>query len=197
MWFNQAITPTAVEQVLANIPAGNTTLRLTGWDIDNKHWYQAIEAKGYPLISEQAGMSLPLQQSFTNNNLLQYSEVSTAAEAAVWSDVFKQAFNYHVNKNIILQTQGVLYFYLAYYQQQPVGTAVVNFTGDIAGIHSMGVIPNMRRKGFAEAIMQFVLNKSMAGNARYATLQASNMGKGLYLKMGFEEQFTIKSYKVR
>ncbi|MGF6846006.1 putative acetyltransferase [Chitinophaga sp. W3I9] len=58
------------------------------------------------------------------------------------------------------------------------------------------MIPEARRKGFANEIMAFVLNESLALNARYATLQASQMGKGIYLDMGFEEQFVIRNYAV-
>ena len=61
----------------------------------------------------------------------------------------------------------------------------------------MGVIPEMRRKGFAEQMMVNLLHWSTEQQFTYATLQASAMGKGLYLKLGFEEQFTMKNYSLR
>lgn len=58
----------------------------------------------------------------------------------------------------------------------------------------MGVIPAMRRKGLAEQMMRRILNQSLAQGFRYAMLQASAMGKGLYQKLGFTEQFVLKNY---
>ena len=42
--------------------------------------------------------------------------------------------------------------------------------------------------------MEFVLTRAVYLEAAYVTLQASAMGKGLYDKLGFTEDFTIKNY---
>jgi hypothetical protein len=42
--------------------------------------------------------------------------------------------------------------------------------------------------------MGFVLNRAIILGASHVTLQASAMGKGLYDKLGFREDFTIKNY---
>jgi predicted acetyltransferase len=67
-------------------------------------------------------------------------------------------------------------------------------TGNYIGIHGVGVIPEMRRKGFAEEIMKFALNISIDLKAEYALLQASAMGKDIYTRLGFEDLFVIKNY---
>ena len=68
------------------------------------------------------------------------------------------------------------------------------FTGKIAGIHGVGVIPSYRRKGFAEEIMKVLLNDALEYGADYSTLQASNMGKGIYERLGYSEDFLISNY---
>jgi len=59
-----------------------------------------------------------------------------------------------------------------------------------------GIIPEQRRKGFAEQMMVNILSQSAEQGFKYSTLQASELGKGLYLKLGFKEQFIIKSYSL-
>jgi len=64
----------------------------------------------------------------------------------------------------------------------------------VAGIHSMGILPAQRRKGYAEEILIHMLHAAKLEGAAYATLQASEMGRGLYAKMGFQQDFQIKTF---
>jgi GNAT superfamily N-acetyltransferase len=197
IWFNNNVTTDDLEMALKNIKPGNTKFHLPLWHIYNNTAYEMIEAKGFPKTSEQAGMSLPLQEPFELKNMLEYKVVSTEAEATLWTNLFPQAFGYRIHPAILMKTMGRIQYYIAYYQNQPIGTAILYITGNIAGIHAVGVIPDMRRKGFAEEIMKFIINKSIELNAVYATLQASKMGKDLYLKMGFADEFVINNYRLR
>ncbi len=52
----------------------------------------------------------------------------------------------------------------------------------------------MRKRGFAEQIMKRLTNMAVENGSEYVTLQASDMGKNIYLQLGFEEQFVIKNY---
>ncbi len=65
------------------------------------------------------------------------------------------------------------------------------------GVHSVGIPPEMRRKGYAKQIMKLLINSAVDNACDYMTLQASDMGKNLYLNLGFKEQFTIKNYKLQ
>jgi predicted acetyltransferase len=58
----------------------------------------------------------------------------------------------------------------------------------------MGVIPSQRRKGYAEELLIHMMNIGRMKGAKYATLQASDMGKRLYLKTGFQQDFIIKTF---
>jgi ribosomal protein S18 acetylase RimI-like enzyme len=197
IWFDQDITANSLETALKSIPDRPNKLHLPYWDLYNSKSYELIEAKGYPLRSEQAGMSLQLQEPFALKNNLQFSAVTTEADAITWVTLFQQAFNYKINHRILMSTWNKVQYFLAHYENQPAGTAVLYITGNIAGIHAVGVIPDMRRKGFADEIMKFILNRSIELKAAYATLQASKMGKDLYLKLGFKDEFLIKNYQLR
>ncbi|MDR8391395.1 GNAT family N-acetyltransferase [Aliifodinibius sp. S!AR15-10] len=195
LWFNGEIDgEKAIKSALDKMASSSTDLMLPLWDIYDNGYHQYLEEHGCRELFELLGMTLQLGNPFEEQGRLDISLVSSEEDARLWSDIYPQAFGYRISRAILLETLGDINFYLACYQGQPVGTAIQFNTANVSGIHGVGVIPEMRRRGFAGEIMKFVLNRAIDAKADYATLQASEMGKGLYLKMGFEEQFSIKHY---
>jgi len=45
--------------------------------------------------------------------------------------------------------------------------------------------------------MKLLINIAVENGNEHITLQASNMGKNLYIKLGFKEQFSIKNYTLQ
>lgn len=191
LWFNSEITEETITSALESAPSGRMVIPY--WNTTGE---ELIIAHGGVQASEQAGMSLKLEQPFHKENRLLFCAVTTPADAALWAGIYPQAFGYSIDQKILEVTYSDLRYYLALLDGQPVGTAILHLQDGIAGIHGVGVIPEARRKGVANEIMAYVLNEAIALNAAYATLQASKMGKGIYLEMGFEEQFTIRNYAV-
>lgn len=196
LWFNDDLSQVGIDMVLENSSLNFANLKFPYWDIYDSNSYELLEKNGFKVLSEQIGMFLKLGERFTGPANLNIKAVSNDAEAELWAEVYPKGFGYRISKEIVIKTYHHIDYYLAYYQNQPAGTAMVLNTKGISGIHGIGVVPEMRRKGFAEEIMNFVLNKSIESNAEYATLQSSPMGKNIYLKLGFEEQFTIKNYGI-
>lgn len=191
LWFNNAITEEIITDALSTIPSGRMVIPY--WNASGE---EMIIAHGGVRTSEQAGMSLKLEQPFRGENRLLFRKVTTPADAALWAGIYPEAFGYSIDQRILEATYSDLRYYLALLDGQPVGTAILHLRDGIAGIHGVGVIPEARRKGFANEIMAYVLNEGITLNAAYATLQASQMGKRIYLEMGFEEQFIIRNYAV-
>ena len=52
----------------------------------------------------------------------------------------------------------------------------------------------MRKRGFAEETMAYILNKAIDNQVEYAYLQASELGKNIYLNMGFVMDFIMRNY---
>lgn len=75
---------------------------------------------------------------------------------------------------------------MAYYQNEPVGTAILFQINKVSGIHGVGVISGMRRRGFAEQIMKRLINMAVENDSQHVTLQASAMGRNIYLKLSFK-----------
>jgi ribosomal protein S18 acetylase RimI-like enzyme len=137
---------------------------------------------------------LQLQQKFRYESNLDFKRVTNEEDAKIWADLYPDAFGYVISKEILIQNYNQVHFYLFSLDKQHIGTCMLFQTGNTIGIHGVGVIPEMRRKGFAEEIMKFALNLSIDLKAEYALLQASAMGKEIYTRLGFEDLFVIKNY---
>ncbi len=164
------------------------------WDIYSNGSYELLEANGFTKTSEQVGMYLTLTGPYEKAGTLTIKKVVDMETALLWEELFKQAFNYRISHKLLLPPYENIDYFIAWHQGNPAGTVVLHDTGSIIGIHSMGIIPSMRRKGLAAQLMNNVLNLAYKNGYEYATLQASEAARGLYLKLGFEEQFVMKNY---
>ncbi|WP_103068988.1 GNAT family N-acetyltransferase [Aquimarina sediminis] len=194
LWFNQDITPEIITSAKEKLASSPVPLTVPYWDIYKSKSNQILEKNGFKTSFEQIGMSLKLKKPFDKQYDLNIQQVSNRNEATQWSEIFEQSFGYRIHPDILLKTKSSIFYYLAYNQGQAVGTAVLHKTNDIIGVHSVGIPPQMRRKGFAAQLMKLLINHAIKNGNSYMTLQASDMGKNLYLKLGFEEQFIIKNY---
>jgi ribosomal protein S18 acetylase RimI-like enzyme len=195
LWFHQDITAEALDQAFATIPLIRK-LRIPWWGAYGSNSWKILESKGYVNLTGATGMSLVLTTPFEQGNQLQYKPVENISDAILWNDLFFQAFGYRLHEKILMHTLAQMNYYVVYFENQPVGTGKLYITGTVAGIHSIGVIPAMRRKGFANEIMRFVLNQAIERNCTHAVLHASHMGKDLYIKLGFKDEFPIKNYSL-
>jgi ribosomal protein S18 acetylase RimI-like enzyme len=193
LWLRNDITKNNLPDIIKTMQS-NSGLVLPYWDIFGTKSYEILEAYGFALKTEQVAMALKLDQEFTLQNTLSFKKIDNEQDAKIWSDLYPNAFGYVISKEILIHNHNNVHFYLVYYENQPIGTFMLFQTKNNIGIHGVGVIPEMRRKGFAEEIMKFALNLSIDLKAEYTLLQASAMGKDIYTRLGFEDLFIIKNY---
>ncbi|MGH2665978.1 GNAT family N-acetyltransferase [Flavobacterium sp.] len=196
LWFTQQPNEDSLSEALKTLKASANDLSFSYWDDFNSPNYQMIETSGFSKKSEQVGMLLQFNQKIESSNRLDFKRVSDKKEAHIWAEIYPQSFGYTISSEILNRTKTEIEYYLAYFEGKAIGTAMVLLTGNVIGIHGVGVIPEMRKKGFAEEIMQFIINSAVDRNIGLATLQSSPMGKNIYLKMGFSEDFLMVNYKV-
>lgn len=182
----------AVKKIIASSPIKIT---VPHWEIEGKEYESLLIANGFEKVLEQVGMALDLSKEVFTPSRLKLQRVENKDSAQLWESLFEKAFNYKIHHELILKSLGEIEFLIAHDGNYPVGTALTYHTGNgIIGIHSMGIIPEMRRKGYAEKMMHSMLYEAVKKGCSHATLQASAMGKGLYEKLGFEEQFSMSNY---
>ncbi len=195
LWFHDDVNEDTLGIAKNSILQTDPELIVPYWDIYRTRNYELLEANGFEKRSEQYGMSLKLDRKFSQNGSLRLERVTDTEQAGLWADLFKQSFGYRINPSLLTLTQDAVDYLIAYHQDIPVGTAILyGHNSEAVGIHSMGSLPEFRRRGFAEEMMRDLLNRSRERRFTCATLQASAAGKGLYLKLGFEEQFLLKNY---
>lgn len=194
IWFKKDLQEAAVDLVIGKMQSSSNALTLPYWDIYESRSYELLESKGFTEKSRQVGMSLALDKPYPEQGRLTIRQVSNEEEIKLWSGIYPRAFGYKISEEILQHTHKDIPFYLVYAHNQPVGTAILFQTGKIAGVHGVGIIPEVRRNGYAEEIMKFVINRAIDQQATHVTLQASALGKGIYEKLGFKEQFIIRNY---
>ncbi|WP_348747712.1 GNAT family N-acetyltransferase [Tenacibaculum sp. 190524A02b] len=128
------------------------------------------------------------------HNPLNFIQVHNKEEAILWSDTFYQAFNYIISVETLLKTLKDIQYFLVFNEEEIIGTVVLFNTYKIAGIHSLGIIPSQRNKGFASKIMKEIINLAIDKNMDTAILQASEMAKNMYLNLGFTFDFLMENY---
>lgn len=196
LWFHKNISKKDLPDIIKTMQT-NSGLVLPYWDIYGTKTYEILDAYGFEIKTEQVAMALKLDQKFTLQNNLSFKRVSNEQDSKIWSDLYPSAFGYLISKEILIHNHNDVHFYLVSLENKPIGTFMLFQTQNNIGIHGVGVIPEMRRKGFAEEIMKFALNLSIDLNADYALLQASAMGKDIYTRLGFEDLFVIKNYVLK
>jgi ribosomal protein S18 acetylase RimI-like enzyme len=83
-------------------------------------------------------------------------------------------------------------FYIGYVDGQPVASSALIATDGTAGVWSVGCVPSHRRRGLGEAMTWHAARRGAAMGCDIANLQASEMGKPIYERMGFR---TVALYK--
>nr|WP_277611068.1 GNAT family N-acetyltransferase [Microbulbifer celer] len=133
----------------------------------------------------------------SNNPALQLRPVQFAGEVQTWVTVCSEAFGYRIDTAVIagLAAHQDTRLWLAEIDGVAVATALLFRTGEVTGVHQVGVPERFRGRGIARELMQALLARCQQSGAGRVTLQASEMGEGLYRQLGFTPQFPIFSYR--
>jgi ribosomal protein S18 acetylase RimI-like enzyme len=197
LWFDQDVNEEKVLQAKNCLSKSSTNLIIPYWDMYNNGSFKILEQNGFKLQFEQIGMSLKREHLYTELNSLSFKKVSAVKDATLWSLLFSKSFGYFINPKLLSTYQEDTIYYIAYHKNEAVGTAILHTENNVIGVHSVGIIPEQRRKGYAAQIMKLLINESIKMESDIITLQSSDMGKGLYLKLGFKEDFVIKNYALQ
>jgi GNAT superfamily N-acetyltransferase len=68
----------------------------------------------------------------------------------------------------------------------PVATAMLVVTGSVAGIYWVATLEAQRRRGYGEALTWAAVAGGAEHGCTVASLQASELGRPVYARMGFD-----------
>lgn len=94
-----------------------------------------------------------------------------------------------------LMADNNIFYYLALKNGMPVATCCLFKDGGTGGLYWVGTLPEARGEGIATALVVHVLKEAISMGCSVSILQASDMGKGVYEKIGFKEYCTIDIYR--
>ena len=77
---------------------------------------------------------------------------------------------------------------------QPVATSRVSIGGGVAGLYAILTLPSHRGRGIGRAMTLAALRAAAGVGYRIGVLQSSDLGYGVYTKLGFRELFTYEVY---
>ena len=196
LWFHTDVNPASLAAAKSQLRAIPIQVGISCFDTHSGHSADLFNAHDFEKQSEQTGMVRSLVEPVKSRTDLQFQEVSNEQEAILWEGVFQWSFGYRISCRLLLPRYPSTRFLIAYRRPlEPVGTAVLHHANArVMGIHSLGVLPEMRRQGLARQMMRHLLQQSRTEGFDYVTLQASSMGLDLYRTLGFQEQFVMRNY---
>lgn len=193
LWFTKPMDMQTIMDIQLHWNMDKLSLPVWGDEIENRELI--LKACGFEEKLTQIAMSMNLANVPDNVEHLSIQKVTSKPLAKTWSQLFQDAFGYEISTDTVYKTKNSIEYFIGKHNGNPVGTAVLFIDQQgVAGIHSMGIIPSQRRKGYAEKLLIHMMNIARIKGAAYATLQASDMGKGLYFKIGFQQDFIIKTF---
>lgn len=123
--------------------------------------------------------------------------VKNPQDISLWLDIVSKSFGYSIERKVIekLINEPDMQILMAYQNDQAIASAILYKTGDIIGLHQVGVKQDCQGKGFASSFMKEIIAACHLWQGKNIVLQASSSGKSLYEQLGFKAQFLIKSYQ--
>ncbi len=85
--------------------------------------------------------------------------------------------------------------YVGYLDDKPVASSALFVTGRTAGIYNVATLPDVRGRGIGEAMTWHCVRRGAAMGCVAATLQASDMGRPIYERMGFRLVSPYRTYQ--
>ncbi|MER2491206.1 GNAT family N-acetyltransferase [Catenovulum sediminis] len=114
-----------------------------------------------------------------------------------FSKLCSLGFGYTIDTGVlqkVVQDNDVKLVFLSVANRQ-VATALLHCTGDTLGVYQLAVPEQYRGRGYAKSIMLHILHYAQRNEFEFVSLQASEMGLGIYQKLGFSISGRIDVYQ--
>jgi ribosomal protein S18 acetylase RimI-like enzyme len=166
-----------------------------------------LEAHGFTQAGSEPGMAVDIQ-SLPEETLaphgLTIEQVKDIETLKKWFGVFAIGFGmpdfvvdtfFSIFAGIGFGVQNPFKNYIGWLKGKPVATVSLLLGAGVAGIYCVATVPDARRKGIATAMTFRTLVEGRLRGYRVGILQASEMGAGVYRKLGFRDYLKIDQYK--
>jgi GNAT superfamily N-acetyltransferase len=162
---------------------------------------EVLAASGYePIGAPVPGMALsPIADSPSRPAGFSIRPVRDAESLDRFARVASVGFGFPEEAGRMMLTPGFLdrpdvQAFLGLQGEEVVATSQLLVSGEIAGIYWVSTAANARRRGYGEAITWAAVEAGRRAGCTIASLQASEMGRPVYLRMGFEHVIDYERY---
>lgn len=168
-------------------------------------WYEKIDKiidesqnLGLSLLFSQIGMSLSLEDyiSCKASEFTKLIEIDSDDSVNQWALVFFKCFGYNIPSQVIKFLKSKVKYYLIYKGNTIIGCVSIFQKDNEIGIHSLGILKEYRKNGYAEEVMHLLLSEAKNVGIAYAHLQSSLLGLSIYIKIGFKVLFQMGNYRL-
>ena len=155
---------------------------------------------GLEKTAEHPGMAMAsLDEIPSHDPVVEIAEVTDTDEREQFSTVMASAFDLPLDvvaqvDRAALSADGVRLF-LGRVDGRPAASGLLIRCEHAAGVYSIGVIEEFRRRGIGEAMSWAVLRAGREAGCKVGVLQSSEMGSPLYERMGFETVVTYHQFE--
>jgi len=213
-WFNgvlSAVSPNKdseqeVAQQIAYFQSKGVE-NFTWWlqpEVEETGWEDVLRSGGLHFTEDPPGMAVDLTllaDEDSRHTSLQVLRVEDQANLQVWGRVFGEGFEIPESmwQPILallsdLGLQDPVRHYLGYLDGKPVATSTMFFGAGVAGIYNVATLPSARGRGAGSYLTRLPLLDARKIGYRAGILQSSEMGYGVYRRLGFEHLCDVGHY---
>jgi GNAT superfamily N-acetyltransferase len=197
----------AIEAAIARAEARNVPMFwITGPSTMPADLGESLIAHGFVHEQDEPQMAVALQEM--NEDLpappgLKIERVRDFNTLTRWCWVYNTGFGMpaftepiwlELFRSIGLDAKGPMCHFLGRVDGVPVAASSLLLAGGVAGVGAVTTLPDTRRRGIGTAMTLAVLREGRALGYRFGVLGASDMGVGLYRRIGFGEVCRINEY---
>jgi ribosomal protein S18 acetylase RimI-like enzyme len=167
---------------------------------------RSLESHGFVHAGNAPGMAadlLALDESFTAPAGLEIAEIQDAESLETWCRT--AAAGYELPDVVTdawlvwycavgLNQDPPLRHFIGMLRGKPVAVASLFLASGVAGIYNVATVPEARRQGIGALITLEALRRARTAGFRVGVLQSSDMGVGIYGRLGFREFCRIDHY---
>lgn len=164
-----------------------------------------LNTMGYPQKSKSVSMVVDLDRFATDQTAGFDSETTIKANDGQLNDwmmpligAFESTFEicslYSTTHASALKKNINLRHFSLYKQEKPIASITLSMQHTIARIDDVATLPEFQGKGYASALMRYVLLEAKRLGARHCFLESSDSGLGVYQKLGFNLLFKNNIY---
>jgi GNAT superfamily N-acetyltransferase len=213
-WFNGALASRPVKETDAELVRetiawfkARSVKEFTWWlnpTLPRSDWEALLLAHGFRFSSGPPGMAVDLRAINENGAVpagFQIVPVTDTETLRVWAHTFNVGYGMPADwETPLLKMMTDIELdlpvrnYLGYLDGKPVATSNLFLGAGVAGVQCVATLPEARGKGLGGAMSLAPLFDARQMGYRIGSLQASDMGYPVYLRLGFEQVCQVEHF---